>query len=142
MQRKKINAETHYAVTRIGYCIGGDVDASRIMAKRAGRLRSDIWNKYCSLQAWGISHQKLYKEFQKTNPPLMYQLPQKQWQKTFERVINDIHACTEAAKTLVIRKIYRHFKPEKDKTGKEIPSTSFRTELIKSLKTTRWMEYP
>ncbi|ACK69716.1 transposase IS605 OrfB [Gloeothece citriformis PCC 7424] len=142
MKRKKINTETHYAVTRIGYCIGGDVEKARIMAKRAGRLRSDIWNKYGSLQAWGISHQELYKEFQKTNPPSMYQLPQKQWQKTFERVINDIHACQEAASTIVIRKIYRHFKPEKDKTGKDIHSTSFRGELIKSLKTQEWMQYP
>ena len=142
MKRKKINPKTHYAVTRIGYCIGGDVESSRIMAERAGRLRSDIWNKYGSLQAWGISHQKLDQDFQKTNPPSMYQLPQKQWQKTFERVINDIHATQEAAKTIVIRKIYRHFQPEKDNTGKEIQSSSFREELIKSLKTTEWMQYP
>ena len=82
MKRKKINSNSHYAVTRIGYCIGGDLKKARIMAQRAGRLRSDIWNKYGSLQAWGVSHQKLYQEFQKTNPPSLYQLPQKQWQKT------------------------------------------------------------
>lgn len=40
------------------------------MAEGAGRLRSDIWNKYGSLKCWGISHQKLYKEFQKINPLL------------------------------------------------------------------------
>nr|MDJ0731519.1 transposase [Crocosphaera sp.] len=90
----------------------------------------------------------------------MYKLPQKQWQKTFERVINDIHACQEAAKTIVKRKIYRHFKPptlptfkvgrnagvhsapEKDSGGKEIKATSFRNELIQSLKTLDWMQYP
>jgi hypothetical protein len=142
MKRKPIDKANEYAVTRIGYCVGGDVEKARIMAYRAGSLRSDIWNKYGSLKCWGISHQKLYKEFQKTNPPSMYKLPQKQWQKTFERVINDIHACQEAAKTVVIRKIYRHFKPEKDHQGKEIKSTSFREELIKSLKTLEWMEYP
>jgi hypothetical protein len=142
MKRKPIDKANEYAVTRIGYCVGGDVEKARIMADRAGSLRSDIWNKYGSLKCWGISHQKLYKEFQKTNPPSMYKLPQKQWQKTFERVINDIHACQEAAKTVVIRKIYRHFKPEKDHQGKEIKSTSFREELIKSLKTLEWMEYP
>jgi hypothetical protein len=142
MKRKKTNAETHYTVTRIGYCIGGDVEKAHKMAKRAGKLRSDIWNKYGSLQAWGISHQQRYKEFQKTNPPSLYQLPQKQWQKTFERVINDIQACQEAAKAIVIRKIYSNFKPEKDKDGKEIQDTSFRSELIKSLKTLEWMKYP
>ena len=135
MARKQIDRATEYAVTRIGYCVGGDVEKARVMARRAGRLRSDIWNKYGSLQCWGISHQKLYKEFQKTNPPSMYQLDQKQWQKTFERVINDIHACQDAAKTIVIRKIYRNFRPEIDKNGKQIKDTSFRGELIESLKT-------
>ncbi len=142
MKRKPIDKASEYAVTRIGYCIGGDVEKARKMAVRAGHLRSDIWNKYGSLKCWGISHQKLYKDFQKTNPPSIYKLPQKQWQKTFERVINDIHACQEAAKTIVVRKIYRHFKPEKDNQGKEIKSTSFREELIKSLKTKQWMKYP
>lgn len=142
MRRKRIDKATEYAVTRIGYCVGSDLEKVRIMARRAGRLRSDIWNKYGSLQAYGISHQKLYKEFQKTNPPSMYQLPQKQWQKTFERVINDIHACIEAAKTKVTRKIYRFFKPEKDGDGKIIEETSFRAELIESLKTKTWIKYP
>jgi hypothetical protein len=75
------------------------------MAHRAGRLRSDIWNKYGSLKCWGSPHQQLYKEFQKTNPPSYYQLDQKQWQKTFEGVIDGIHAVQEAAKVVVIRKI-------------------------------------
>ncbi|MGK7946177.1 MAG: transposase [Microcystaceae cyanobacterium] len=112
------------------------------MAVRTGHLRSDIWNKYGSLKCWGISHHKLYKDFQKTNPPSMYKLPQKQWQKTFERVLNDIHASQEAAKTIVKRKIYRHFQPDKDSRGKEIKSTSFRDELMKNLKTLEWMQYP
>ncbi|MDJ0581122.1 transposase [Crocosphaera sp.] len=142
MKRKAINQVDEYSVTRIGYCVGGDVEKASMMAKRAGRLRSDIWNKYGSLKCWGISHQKLYKEFQKSNPPSKYKLPQKQWQKTFERVINDIHACIEAAKTIVIRKIYRYFKPEKDRFGKAIKATSFRDELIKSLRTLEWMKYP
>ena len=142
MKRKAINQAHEYAVTRIGYCIGGDVEKARLMAQRARHLRSDIWNKYGSLKCWGISHASLYKEFQKTNPPSMYKLPQKQWQKTFERVINDIHACIEAAKTIVKRKIYRNFKPERNSQGKEIKTTSFRDELVKSLRTLEWMQYP
>ena len=90
----------------------------------------------------GRCHQKLYKEFQKTNPPEIYQLDQKQWQKTFERVIDDIHACTDAAKTAVINKIYRIFQPEKDKNGKTIENTSFRKELCQSLNSLEWMDYP
>ncbi len=78
MVRKRIDKQTEYVVTRIGYCIGGDVEKARVMAHRAGRLRTDIWNKYGSLKCWGKSHQQLYKEFQKTNPPSLYQLAQKQ----------------------------------------------------------------
>ena len=63
----------------------------------------------------------------------MYQLDQKQWQKTVERVINEIHACQEAAKSQVIRKIYRTFKPEKDRRGKVLENSSFRKELCQSL---------
>ena len=142
MVRKRIDHHSEYAVTRIGYCVGGDVEKARIMAHRAGRLRSDIWNKYGSLKCWGISHQKLYKEFQKTNPPQLYQLAQKQWQKTFERVIDDIHATQESAKTLVIRKICQTFPPLKDNSGKKIKDSSFRDELINSLKTREWLDYP
>ena len=141
MTRKKIG-KNQYTVTQIGYCVGGDTVKAREMARRAGRLRSDIWNKYGSLQAWGISHQKLYKEFQKTNPPSLYEISQKQWQKTFERVIDDIHASQEAAKSIVIKKIYRKFRPEKDFHGKELEDTSFRKELLDSLKTLEWMDYP
>ena len=50
MARKKIDHKTEYAVTRIGYCVGGDVEKAREMAARAGKLRSDIWNKYGSKQ--------------------------------------------------------------------------------------------
>jgi hypothetical protein len=142
MVRKRINAKTEYAVTRIGYCVGGDVEKARVMAHRAGLLRSDIWNKYGSLKCWGIPHQQLYKEFQKTNPPSYYQLDQKQWQKTFERVIDDIHAVQEAAKVVVIRKICQQFKPVPDNQGKQIKPSSFREELIKSLNTTEWLNYP
>ncbi len=142
MARKKIAHKREYAVTRIGYCVGGDVEKAREMARRAGRLRSDIWNKFGSLQCWGISHQKLYKDFQKTNPPDKYKLDQKQWQKTFERVINEIHASQEAAKTAVISKIYRTFKPEKDHSGKIIENSSFRKELCQSLNSLQWMQYP
>ncbi|MGK7893600.1 MAG: transposase, partial [Xenococcus sp. (in: cyanobacteria)] len=142
MARKTIDHKTEYAVTRIGYCVGGDVEKAREMARRAGRLRSDIWNKYGSLKCWGISHQKLYKEFQKTNPPVMYKLDQKQWQKTFERVINEIQAAQEAAKTAVSKKIYRTFKPEKNPRGKIIENSSFRKELCQSLNSLQWIEYP
>ena len=36
MARKTIDKKTEYSVTRIGYCVGGDLEKSREMAARAG----------------------------------------------------------------------------------------------------------
>ena len=53
MARKKIDKTKEYAVNRIGHCVGGDVEKAREMVARAGKLRSDIWNKYGSLSMLG-----------------------------------------------------------------------------------------
>ncbi|NEO89834.1 MAG: transposase [Moorea sp. SIO3G5] len=142
MARKRINKKSEYVVTRTGYCVGGQIERARNMAIRTRRLRSDIWNQYGSLKCWGIKAQKIRNEFKTSNPPEMYGLDSKQWQMTFERVIDDIHACQEAAKSVIIRKIYSHFKPQKDVNGKTDEKTSFRKELCLSLNSFQWMKYP
>ena len=38
MPRKKVNRTTEYAVTRIGYCVGGDLENARIMAKEKKKI--------------------------------------------------------------------------------------------------------
>jgi hypothetical protein len=131
MGRKRINQSVQYCVTGIGYCVGGQIDAARIQAHKAGKLRSDIWNEFGSLKAWGMKADALYKAFQVKHPPSDYGLDFKQWQQTFNRVIDDIHATQEAAKSWVIRKIYRTFSKD-----------GFRSELVKSLNTLEWMDYP
>ncbi|MGK7874294.1 MAG: transposase [Xenococcaceae cyanobacterium] len=135
--RKKIDKATEYVVTRIGYCVAGQVDKARALAHRLQPLRTDIWNKYGSLAAWGKKGEVLYKQFKQTNPPALYQLDYKNWERTFLTVIDDIHAVQAAAKTAVIRRIYRMFKPEETN-----PSSSFRDELVSSLKDLTWMDYP
>ncbi len=151
MARKKINGTTEYIVTAIGYCVGGHVEKAQIQAARAGKLRQDIWNKFGSLGSWGKKADELYKAFQETNPPEMYKLDFKQWQQTFNRVIDDIHACQEAAKTAASRKIYRRFSEPEMKLNKLLKKTkeqvkpdepNFRKELIESLQTLAWMDYP
>ena len=115
------------------------------LAKKLGKLRSDIWNKYGSLQAWGRKTDKLIKEFKLTNPPQFYGVAYKPWERTFQSIIDDIHAVQEAAKSFVIRKIYRNFIPEsKIVKGKKVVNdeTSFRAELISSLNSTDFMQYP
>lgn len=151
MVRKKIDNTTKYVVTSIGYAVGGQLDLAQIQAQRAGKLRQDIWNKFGSLQAWGIDADNLYKEFQISNPPESYQLDFKQWQRTFNTVIDDIHMSQAAAISAVELKIYKVFKrPEllKDKKGNltkkqiHLEEPNFRQELLNSLKSLKWMEYP
>jgi hypothetical protein len=150
MARKKI-AKTEYVVTAIGYAVGGQLDKARIQAERAGTLRQDIWNKFGSLKAWGLKADYLYKDFQKTNPPEKYGLDFKQWQRTFSTVIDDIHACQDSAISVVAKKICKLFKsPEMVKDAKGKPTKeqvnpeepNLRKELLDSLKTLSWMDYP
>jgi hypothetical protein len=131
MPRKRVNKLYEYYVTGIGYCVGSQIEAAFSQAVKAGALRSDIWNEFGSLKAWGMKADALYKAFQAKYPPCSYGLDFKQWQQTFNRVIDDIHACQEAAKSWVVRKIYRTFSKE-----------GFRDELVKSLDTLEWMDYP
>ena len=147
MARKRIS-KTEYCVTWLAK--GVNNRASELakgieIANRLGKLRQDIWNKYGSLQAWGYKSDKLIKEFKQTNPPSLYQVAYKPWERTFQSVIDDIHAVLEAAKSFVIRKIYRYFQPEKiivkGKT-KTLEHTSFRKELVQSLNSTEFMQYP
>ncbi len=147
MARKRIS-KTEYCVT--WQAKGFNNRASELakgleIANRLGKLRQDIWNKYGSLQAWGQKSDKLIKEFKITNPPSLYQLAYKPWERTFQSVIDDIYAVQEAAKSFVIRKIYRYFQPEKtivkEKT-RVLEDTSFRKELVQSLNSTEFMQYP
>ena len=147
MARKRIS-KTEYCVTwqAKGYRNDSLQQNNGItIAHRLGKLRRDIWNKYGSLQAWGQKSDQLIKQFKQTSPPSLYGVAYKPWERTFQSVIDDIHAVQEAAKSFVIRKIYRHFKPEKivvkGKT-KTLDDTSFRKELIKSLDSTKFLQYP
>lgn len=151
MPRQRIDKTTEYVVTSIGFAVGGQLDAARVQAYKAGKLRQDIWNKFGGLKAWGIKADHLYKEFQVTNPPEKYGLDFKQWQRTFNTVIDDIHAVQASAIAAVTKKICRKFKPPervKDKNGKLTikqvhPSEpNFRKELLDSVKTLAWMDYP
>ncbi|WP_166482670.1 transposase, partial [Scytonema sp. UIC 10036] len=114
-----------------------------------------LWNKYGSLQAWGIDKNTIIKSIRNT-PELRklygserFNLSSEIWERTVQSVIDDIHAVQEAAKVQVIRQIYSKFKPEKKEVvkGKKIllvesGETSFRDELVKSLNSQEWQQYP
>ena len=94
MPRKRIT-KTEYCVTWQAKGFNNEVLslANGIeVANRLGKLRQDVWSKYGSLQAWGKKSDKLIKEFKLTNPPSLYKVAYKPWERTFQSVIDDIHA--------------------------------------------------
>ena len=68
-----------------------------LIAKRLGILRSDLWNEFGSLKAWGISKFEIDKQLRFDKDK--YQLTAKLWDSTLYDVIDDIHlvqaACIE-----------------------------------------------
>ena len=75
--------ENHqYYVTRIVF--SDSINQSKLdsvidIASRCGYLRQDLWNKYGSLQAWGISTNKVRDEAKKVFAPEKYGIPYKIW---------------------------------------------------------------
>ncbi|BAZ03089.1 transposase (plasmid) [Tolypothrix tenuis PCC 7101] len=61
-----------------------------LISSRLGSLRSDLWNEFGSLKAWGISEYVIDKALRPRNSK--YQLPAKLWEATLYDVIGDIHA--------------------------------------------------
>jgi hypothetical protein len=77
-----------------------------LISSRLGLLRSDLWNEFGSLKAWGISEYQIDKVLRPRNTK--YQLPAKLWEATLYDVIGDIHAvqssCVEKIlETLKVR---------------------------------------
>lgn len=61
-----------------------------LISSRLGLLRSDLWNEFGSLKAWGVSEYAIDKALRPNNAK--YQLPAKLWEATLYDVIGDIHA--------------------------------------------------
>ena len=65
-------------------------DELDLISSRLGQLRSDLWNEFGSLKAWGISEYAIDKILRPNNGK--YQLPAKLWETTLYDVIGNIHA--------------------------------------------------
>ncbi len=65
-----------------------------LISSRLGLLRSDLWNEFGSLKAWGTSEYTIDKSLRPLNGK--YQLPAKLWEATLYDVIGDIHAVQAA----------------------------------------------
>jgi len=77
-------------------------------------LRTDIWNEYGSLKAWGVSEYAIDKLKRPTNDK--YQLPAKLWEATLYTIIGDIHLAQASCIEKVLAKLnipYRKVKSRK-----------------------------
>jgi len=83
------------------------------ISARLGLLRSDIWNEYGSLKAWGVSEYSLDKILRSHNSK--YQLPAKLWEATFHDVIGDIHLVQAACIEKVLKSLGLRYEKFTDK---------------------------
>lgn len=74
-----------------------------LISSRLGLLRSDLWNEFGSLKAWGISEYAIDKALRPLNAK--YQLPAKLWEATLYDVIGDIHAVQASCIEKVLDKL-------------------------------------
>lgn len=85
-----------------------------LIAKRLGLLRSDLWNEFGSLKAWGISKFEIDKQLRPLKDK--YELPAKIWDSTVYDVIDDIHLVQAACIALVLKALgqsYQSFQANK-----------------------------
>ncbi|MEH1909524.1 MAG: hypothetical protein V7L05_19100 [Nostoc sp.] len=65
MSPRKANKTSEYTVTRIAYSVGETPLELVKLATVLGELRSELWNKYGSLQAWGVDKNTIIKSIRK-----------------------------------------------------------------------------
>jgi transposase len=101
-----------------------------IIAFRLGKLRSDLWNEFGSLKAWGISKFDIDKQLRASKDN--YQLPAKLWEATLYDVIDDIHLVQAACIEKVMKAL-----------GQRYQSFQAKKEVLQlTLESREWMTHP
>jgi len=83
------------------------------ISSRLGSLRSDIWNEYGSLKAWGLSEYDLDKILRPSNGK--YKLPAKLWETTLYDVLCDIHTVQASCIEKVLKSLGLRYEKVTDK---------------------------
>ncbi|MBD2603107.1 addiction module component [Scytonema hofmannii FACHB-248] len=100
------------------------------IAFRLGKLRSDLWNEFGSLKAWGISKFDIDKQLRGCS--YKYQLPAKLWEATLYDVIDDIHLVQAACVEKVMNAL-----------GQSYQSFQAKKELLQlTLESREWLNHP
>ncbi|AFW96709.1 IS607 family transposase [Anabaena sp. 90] len=101
-----------------------------LIALRLGQLRSDLWNEFGSLKAWGVSKFEIDKQLRTSKDK--YQLPAKLWDSTLYDVIDDIHLVQAACVEKVMKYLGQSFQSFPSKKG----------VLQLTLESREWLEHP
>lgn len=89
-------------------------DELDLIALRLGQLRSDLWNEFGSLKAWGVSKFDIDKQLRSSKNK--YQLPAKLWEATLYDVLDNIHLVQAACIEKVLKSLgqsYQSFQANK-----------------------------
>jgi transposase len=118
MPRCKTSKKTQL-VTRIA-SVGGGLSLNMgkateldLIAKRLGVLRTDLWNEFGSLSAWGVSEYSIDKMLRPNKEK--YGLPAKLWEATLYDIITDIHLVQASCIEKVLRKLNLTYQTNKKK---------------------------
>jgi transposase len=106
------------------------LDELDLIALRLGKLRSDLWNEYGSLKAWGVSKFDLDKVLRGNNDK--YQLPAKLWEATLYDVIDDIHLVQASCIEKVMKALGQSYQSFQAKKG----------TLQLTLESREWLNHP
>jgi len=107
-------------VTRIAYSKNlnqGKYDHLSTMARRLGRLRTEVWDRYGSMAGVGLSHRDVRDEW--LTQEREFDTQARVWKQTLSDVFGDIEAAREAAKSRVRRVIWRKY-PDDDAQRKRL----------------------
>jgi transposase len=132
MKRKVKNQVT---VTRIAILGTNQINKWKLgeldlIASRLGKLRSDLWNEFGSLKAWGVSKFDIDKALRFCNDK--YQLPAKLWEATLYDVIDDIHLVQAACIEKVMKALGQSYQSFQAKKG----------VLQLTLESREWLNHP
>jgi len=98
---------------------------------RLGVVRADTYNKLGSMKGWALDWKKADPIIKAIKHPDSYELPSKLFEWTVSDVMKAINAQQEAAKTEVIKRIYRKFN-----------DSETRKELVAALKSSEFLRHP
>lgn len=81
------------------------------LAKRLGKLRTEIWNEFGSIKGVNLTHRQIRDNWLAENKK--FDVPARLWKETLRDVIDDIHLYGEAAKDKVRKAITKRYKDKK-----------------------------